>query len=70
MYPIGINTNAEIAQLVERFPEEEDVPSSSLGLGTSSNKAFVVQWIEQARPKGLMSVRFRPRAQCKILETK
>lgn len=24
--------------------------------------ALVVQWIEQARPKGLMSVRFWPRA--------
>ncbi len=29
--------------------------------------AFVVQWIEQLRPKELMLVRFRPKAQNKLL---
>ncbi len=30
-----MHIKAKIAQLVERFPEEEDVPSSNLGLGTN-----------------------------------
>ena len=31
-------------------------------LSLRASLALVVQWIEQPRPKGLMSVRFRPRA--------
>jgi membrane-associated protein len=33
---------AEIAQLVEHFPEEEGVPSSSLGLSTNKNKTLML----------------------------
>ena len=42
---VTICTNAEIAQLVERFPEEEDVPSSSLGLGTLEIYCLALAWV-------------------------